>query len=96
MYADPKFNAQQMYKIWDGFARFDLSEQQVAVYADPRFSAEQMTEILRGYEAELPDEQIKTFADPDLDVDQMQEMRESLESAAGFAQEEIELQAMLI
>ena len=85
-----------MEEIWDGFARFNLSEQQVAVYADPKFSAEQMTEILHGYAAELPDEQIQSFADPNLSVEQMQEIRESLESAAELTQEEIQLQAMFI
>ena len=96
MYADPKFSHEQMEVIWDGFARFRLSEQQVSVYADPKFTAAQMTEVLRGYAAGLSDAQITEYADSELSAEQMQEIRENYALSEGLSRSEIELQAMFI
>ena len=85
-----------MSVIFDGFSRFNLSEQQVSVYANPAFSAEQMREILRGYAADLSDTQVTAYANAELQSDQMQEIREALESDAGLTPEQIELQAAFI
>ena len=59
LYADTKFDGDQMYEIREGFEN-GLTMEQVKFYADPKFDDYQMARIRKGLEDGLTMEEIKS------------------------------------
>ncbi|RHU80942.1 hypothetical protein DXC24_15860, partial [Clostridium sp. OM08-29] len=78
VYADSKFDSEQMLEIRLGFKN-GFTMEQVAVYANSKFDSKQMEQIRTGFKNGLTMEQVAGYADPKFEWDQMWKIRLSLE-----------------